>query len=154
VRQRSEGYHYRVQASEYVCAWVASLHKNGRADVRWLTSWLTDPWALRELERKLELPKLPFQSPNHLYPARIHAQPGLDWWKWQAARPLIHAGTPLIWIDDDFSTFLDPAVRESLLTNQSVLLIEPDEAIGITAEHIAKVTQFLARTKLPSRMSG
>lgn len=151
IQQRSDGYRYRVQASVYVCSWIAHLANGGLMDVRWLTSWQADPWALRELEHKLELPWLPFQPTAHLYPARTNPQPGLDWWKWQAVKPLLEAGTPFVWIDDDLSRLLSEAVRAELSANPRVLLVEPDEALGVTQEHIAKVTWFLARNRTDAR---
>jgi hypothetical protein len=144
VNQRSDGYRYRVQISEYVCSWIANLDPQ-LVEVRWLTSWLTDPWALRSLETKLDLPHLAFQPTAPLYPATTNSQPGLDWWKWQAVRPVIDAGTPLVWIDDELTKLLDPGVREGLLANPRVLLVEPDETQGITATEIGRVYSFRAR---------
>lgn len=122
---------------------IRAIHATGQVRIRWASSWC--PYA-RKVERKLGLPPLGVAFTSGYQGDKLKQV------KLVAARLALKTGGDLIWTDDDafdgtpeqlFGDLPDPASR--------VLLIKPQETLGLTPGHLADIRAFIAHRTDPGR---
>lgn len=126
----AEGVRWPITFSPTVMATVARLHRSGAVEVRWLTTWAGE--ANGELRELLGLPELAVAGA----PAAAEA-----WWKLPLAMAVATEGRPLIWTDDDLR--YSAAALEWLETLPAALGIAPRPSVGLTAEQLGRIEEFL-----------
>src|SRR5689334_10587705 len=119
-----------------VIAAINELHRAGRVEICWLTTWESDAATL--LGPALEFDE--FRTPARLLRARLETQPG--WWKWESVKSHAdedeHGERAVIWTDDDLGDaraivpelgkWFDDRDARGLVT----LGISPNPARGLT----------------------
>lgn len=115
---------------------IGALHRGGRAEVRWCTTWC--PWA-DLLERALRLPTL-----TRAFADEIPSGPAGDERKLAAARQVLADGRRLVWTDDTAIPASGPE-RDALTEAGRSLLIAPSPRRGLRPEHMASIEVFATR---------
>lgn len=130
---------------------INRLFLAGRADIRWLTTWLDE--ANDSLGRLVGLPELPVVprfnkagaggGPHGFLGVRAGATD--RWWKLAAARRLLdpQPHRPLVWTDDDLVWEADARVWAEQRQGPT-LLVAPATDVGLTAEHLTAIDEFCA----------
>lgn len=136
-----------------VVDWLNALDDSGRAEIRWHTTWLADAQRIADLvglNRFDVADSTPEVADGDVYGlasqelAVARIREGLpQWWKYGAARRVLEAGHPLIWMDDDITEHLPRVRRENLAANGSVLFLCPDQYTGLTPKHLRLAEKFL-----------
>lgn len=112
---------------------IRLIHEQGRAELRWCTTW--NAWA-EQLERTWGLPELVRTAPN--IPA---GGPG-DAMKATIAAGVLASGRRLVWADDTAVPSLS-ANHPAKMASTSALLIAPDGYHGLSPEHMDSIDMFL-----------
>jgi hypothetical protein len=140
---------YPITWDTRVIATINELHRAGRVEICWLTTWESD--AARLLAPALEFDD--FRTP----PMSQRLLPGGrgSWWKWESVKHHAvedhHDQRAIIWTDDDLGDarvilpglaewFRDRASREL-----ETLGISPNPARGLTMAHLADVRSVCSR---------
>lgn len=141
----------KVNGFPILCArpaldFITAVHKEGRAEVRWHTTWQKDS-AL--IEQAYGLPSLPVQDCPE-----FAGRYGNDaWFKLPAAeRVVMKEGRDLIWTDDDLvlCNHGDEWVTlEYMKDERRVLTIAPHDTTGLTPKHLRQIAEFLG-TQYPA----
>jgi len=108
---------------------VARIHRGGRAEVRWLTSW--DAEMLSDWERlglRFEVERRPAGGRRRWGKANAVEQ-------WMVRHP----GRRVVWTDDD----LTPA-RLRGFDRARMLTLAPDPSVGLTVADVARIEAWLA----------
>ncbi|WMY79473.1 HAD domain-containing protein [Citricoccus sp. I39-566] len=113
--------------------WITKIREN--ADICWASTWEYD--ANRHLVPLLRIEPLPVGISVAAQRPRFHDGP-MDW----KARALQQAfpGRPVVWIDDLNFT----ADHDDWCDRPDRLLINTDPAIGMTAEHMTQIEEFVS----------
>lgn len=118
---------------------IRSLHRSGKVEVRWCTTWCPDAHRLEQLWR---LPPL----------ARaISADPmprGSECWplKLAAARAVLAEGRRLVWTDDDAIPLPGPDLDELTASGQALLIV-PKSNRGLQPEDLDRIESFIAASQ-------
>lgn len=134
-----------------VIDWLTSVHTEGRAEIRWHTTWQAQ--ALR-FGQMAGLPMFGVQecpewarfceNGGALKADLIRAcQP--PWWKYPAAERVASEGHPVVWIDDDITWEIPPRTRGALTKAHKLCLVSPSEGMGIAPKNMRQVDEFLAK---------
>lgn len=144
------GKEWPITWSVEVIEFLTRVHVEGRAEIRWHTTWQHEAKNLADL---VGLPKFPValapeaprdDVPNgELIAARM--RDGLPaWWKYGAARRVvIEEGRPLLWIDDDITYELNRRERGVMSLMGAVQLISPSQETGLIPRHLREIEAFL-----------
>lgn len=117
---------------------LGGLHRAGRVELRWATTWVDES---RQLERLFGLPELATAFAG-LGPSPAVKTPAL---KIAAALLVLEQERrPLIWTDDDAIPARGPLRQAIESAGPPTLLIAPDPRYGLQPEDLAAVTAFLA----------
>lgn len=147
----SAGKRWPIAWSTNVIEFLTRVHSEGRAEIRWHTTWQHDAQNLADL---VGLPTFPVASApeaptddglnGELIAARI--RDGLPaWWKYGAARRMvIEERRPLIWIDDDITSELPRRIRDALDRLGPVSFVSPDSKTGLIPRHLREIDTFLS----------
>ncbi|MBF9129500.1 hypothetical protein I0C86_11055 [Plantactinospora sp. S1510] len=125
-----------------VADFLRQVHEEGRAEIRWHTTWQQEAGAVGKL---LDLPAFPVQpSPEWAVQLRGETE---EWWKIGAALRVAEAeGRSLVWTDDDAgSRHLRRRVRARLTSVVPCLIVVPSPRAGLTPKHLRKIDAFLTR---------
>lgn len=118
---------------------IRAVHDGGGVAIRWATSWC--PYA-RKVERKLGLPEF-----GRAFTVGYEGD-RLKQVKLVAARLALAAGNDLIWTDDDaFDGTGEQLFTDVVDVSGRVLLIKPQEQLGLTPTHMADIRAFIAARK-------
>ncbi|MDT5033211.1 MAG: hypothetical protein QOC94_3382 [Actinoplanes sp.] len=136
VWSRTDQASYPLRWSPVLIDRIRALHVDGRAEVRWCTTWCPDAdelehlWRLPELERALTADPMPR---------------GVACWplKLAAARAVLADGRRLIWTDDDAQPKPGPD-RDELTANGLALLIAPRPNRGLSPQDLDRIEAFAA----------
>lgn len=128
---------WRMQISQSVVDWLKDIHADGRAEIRWHTTW--QEGAL-DIGDKVGLPTFPVvDAPETNWnPIEMRKQ----WWKTPAAfRVVRDEGRRLIWVDDDISYHLAPSDSHLLKTarRNGVFLVSPRTATGLCPRDMGQI---------------
>ncbi len=138
--------------SHGVVEFLTRIHTEGRAEIRWHTTWQHDAQNLADL---VGLPAFPVADApecpredilnGELIAARI--RDGLPaWWKYGAARRVvIDERRPLIWADDDITRELTRRERDAMALMGPVCFVSPDQTTGLIPRHLREIKTFLDR---------
>ena len=147
-----DGRTWPITWSVDVIDFLTGVHEEGRAEIRWHTTWQHDAQNLADL---VGLPKFPIADapeaprdgvPNgELTAARM--RDGLPaWWKYGAARRVvIEERRPLVWVDDDITMELSRRTRDNLANIGPVRYISPDSTTGLIPRNLGEIDAFLSR---------
>lgn len=134
----------RVHCAGFVIRWapalvdrIKGLHRAGRVEIRWSSTWCGYPSQLAELSARLGLK---FES------AFGDRPPGKTWadLKVHAAIDALTAGRRIIWTDDDevgAARHLFPQIAEAEADGRA-LLIAPRSNRGLQREHLDQIQAF------------
>lgn len=125
-----------ILAARPVLDFVADVHRRGRVEIRWHSTWRTA--AVTAFAPALGLPST---IPISVAPEWTD-RPVLQWWKLGAAERAVAAGRTLIWTDDDLRVYTDEAER---LASPGNLLIAPHGDTGLTPDDLHRIATFLRR---------
>ena len=125
-----------IVAAQPVLDFIWVVHAEGRAEIRWHTSWQE---FANNVSRSLGLPEFPLQ------PAPEFDEPiGFTWWKLPAARRVLaDEGRRLIWTDDDVAEEMTRLERRELQATGRALLLCPDTMTGLRRRHLKRIEAFL-----------
>jgi hypothetical protein len=131
--------------SRPVADFIRQVHEQGRAEIRWHTTWQQDASAVGKL---LDLPDFPVQdSPEwgeHISGGHIKRHDD-TWWKIGAAlRVVEEEKRPLVWTDDDCNAFSLPrATRERICAAMPTLIVCPSDTAGLSPKNLRVIDEFL-----------
>ncbi|WP_436492730.1 hypothetical protein [Actinokineospora sp. HUAS TT18] len=132
----SGGVGYRMRWAPALVREIVALHRGGRVEIRWATTWVDD---IGQVERLLKLPGFPTAfttlgaDPSVKAPERKAA----------AAIEIVEVERrPLIWTDDDAIPTHGPLI-ERLSIQLPTLFIRPDARRGLQPEDCAAISEFL-----------
>jgi hypothetical protein len=142
------GVRWPLLAARPVLDFVRRVHRAGRAEIRWHTTWQSEAAAV---SRALDLPDFAVQPAPEFdswQRQRIGgaAPLGATWWKLPAAeRVADDEGRPLLWTDDDAEAQLGPAAaeRHPLYARDDVLVVVPRTEVGLTPLDLLAIDAFL-----------
>jgi hypothetical protein len=124
-----------------VVDFIREVHRAGRAEIRWHTTW--QEWA-HSLSASLDLPEFPVQeAPEWAVHLRGETE---SWWKVGAAlRVVEEEKRPLLWTDDDADSFwnLPADVRLRITSAQPTLIVAPSSYTGLCRRHLRQIDAFL-----------
>jgi hypothetical protein len=129
-----------------VVDFIREVHKAGRAEIRWHTTW--QEWA-HSLSKLLDLPKFPVQEAPEWQAFLANDRVKLhddEWWKIGAAlRVVEEEKRPLLWTDDDADSFwnLPADVRRRITSAQPTLIVAPSSYTGLCRRHLRQIDEFL-----------
>lgn len=127
-----------------VTARLGELHKSGRVEIRWLTTWTTD--ADRLLAGPMGLPRGLTAYERDTGPSGFAGPWGgrSGWWKLDVARAVAEAGPDrrIVWIDDDLAEQAADT-GEWLAAHSHVLVVAPDLFVGLTHEQLDEIEAWL-----------
>lgn len=128
--------------------YLSSLHRQGRVEVRWHTTWqeqatefakivgLPEDWAIADA------PEFKAHWPLFAKEQLLKGQPA--WWKYPAAlRVLTEEKRRLIWIDDNLFGKVNRTHRNGLGQLGKVLFICPDGQTGLLSKHMRQIEETL-----------
>lgn len=136
----STGHTWPILAAQPVVDFIRDVHDQGRAEIRWHTTWQDEAVAIEKL---LNLPTFPVQdAPEWAVHLRGETE---EWWKLGAVRRVVtEERRPLVWTDDDADRFQVPAADRALLASATPsLVLCPSPYTGLTPKHLRKIDQFL-----------
>ena len=126
---------FPIVAAEGVLEFVRRVHKDGLAEVRWLTTWEVGDYIL-PLAEKLDLPRFEIAG-------REMDVPLGEWWKLVIAQRVYGQAGPLVWTDDDISFIHAAKVWAHTRPAGTLLAISPNGGQGLHPTHLAKIEAFL-----------
>lgn len=132
------GAFYPIWYRPTVVDFLNELHRDGAAQVLWLTTWRED--APRNLAPALGLDK--FDAAAEVAGADHPFSP--DWWKRNTVRSYLSESKsrPFVWLDDD----LDKSLRRAFADiYPNSLLVRPSPYIGLSDDDLTRVSDFLRR---------
>ncbi len=128
--------------SPSVVARLVGWHKEGLAEIHWLTTWLGD--ANGELGTRLGLPQWPVVG-SHLTedPARSSGGDPFGWWKADLVDEILahDPKRPFVWLDDDLR--VQPRLLARLRAEHDCLLVGPFSETGLTPSQLDRVDTWL-----------
>lgn len=138
---------YSIVYRQVVVDRIALLHKWGRVEVRWLTTWLD---SAPELGDRIGLPRFAVEGRGDW----LREEPG-SWWKSVTAQRISEANpdSPLIWTDDDLEGAADRGEVEWLADRTApTLALSPNWRTGLSDAFLDRIEAFelLAAASLPS----
>jgi hypothetical protein len=141
------GVEWPLLAAGPVLDFVRAVHREGRAEIRWHTTWQHEAAGV---SRALDLPEFPVQAAPEFrssFQAVGGAAPvGATWWKLPAAeRVVAEEGRALLWTDDDAEFQLDGWTGEehALRRTPSVLIVAPRTHVGLAPQDLLAMDAFL-----------
>lgn len=124
-----------------VADFIREVHEQGRAEIRWHTTWQDMAKYVGDL---LKLPDFPVaEAPEWAVHLRAETE---EWWKIGAALRVVEdERRPLVWTDDDLrGTFnLDQPTRDRIASAGPALLLGPNDTTGLTPKHLRMIDEFL-----------
>lgn len=142
-RERVHG--FWILAAQPVLDFIIRAHGDGRAEIRWHTTWQKDA-AL--IEEAFGLPSLPVQECPEFETAHTSER----WWKLPAAeRVVMEECRALVWTDDDITWSVcgkDAGALGRMRQAHRVLTISPSDATGLTQKHLRQIAEFLGKESL------
>lgn len=148
------GVEWPLLAARPVLEFIRKVHRSGRAEIRWHTTWQHEAAGVA---RALGLPDFPVQPVPELaaYQHQLvggAAPTGPAWWKLPAAQRVVGEGRALVWTDDDADAQLRRwNVEHPLYRIPSVLIICPRTEIGLTDCDLLAIDAFLCGPRRRSR---
>jgi|SRR5690242_3889824 len=146
VRTEAKGVGHRwpILVAQPVVDFIRRIHEEGRAEIRWHTTWQHDA---QNLAKVLGLPEFPVQDAPE-YSAWFGVRDRRDdWWKLPAAERVVGVeGRALVWTDDDlrFPTPAEGRAIDALRQAGRVLMISPNDRTGLTPKHLRQIDEFLS----------
>lgn len=143
----ADGATWPIRAARPVLDFIALAHEQGRAEVRWHTTWQHDALALAEA---LGLPEFGVQDAPE-YAARTDALRRGRWWKLPAAQRVMQdEGRSLLWTDDDAAWDLGREQEAYLASLGSLLVVAPSQQTGLCKRHLRLIDEFLPAAEVQS----
>ena len=156
---RAGGVDWPILFSPTAMRAVRSMHEDGLAEIRWLTTWRTA--ANDSLRHLVGLPAFPVEGmtpPGDQSPSSqegdvhesvashggLFGQRGSEWWKLTVVREVVDrqgGDRPLVWTDDDLRFEPEAAawVRDHVRT---ALLVAPSTRTGLAPEDLQTIRSF------------
>jgi len=129
---------WRILAARPVLDLIRSVHEQGRAEIRWHTTWQE---TAREVATALDLPEFAVQDAPEFY--QLEEELRRDrWWKLPAVWRVLAEGRRVLWTDDDASTDLTTA-QKATLAAAGCHVVSPDPMTGLCKRHLREIDEFL-----------
>jgi hypothetical protein len=134
-----------ILAARPVVDFIRQVHEQGRAEIRWHSTWQHDAKAVADL---LDLPDFPVQEAPE-WPDSAHDE---VWWKLPAVQrvardgwqPEFRQSRALVWTDDDaYGIDLPERDVAALRSTCPLLLVVPQARLGLTPKHLREIDAFL-----------
>jgi hypothetical protein len=135
----SAGVGYRLRWAPALIARVRALHRTGRVEIRWCTTWCSDA---EQVERVVGLPAFERCWRHELNSTAAAIA------KLAAAREVLDRGHPLVWTDDAVVPASGP-VHDELTAGGRALLIAPKPGRGLQPEHLDEIEAFIESHQAP-----
>lgn len=144
VQAKASNGTFPIVAAEPVLDFVRRVHKDGLAEVRWLTTWEDDD-AVYPLATQLDLPDFPIAGRAGTdYGAGAEAGQGLNyWWKLPVAQKVYGERFSLLWTDDDISYHRPAKLWVRSQPTGTVLAVSPNSGQGLMQVHLDKIERWL-----------
>lgn len=151
LTEELSGINFHMKWATPVIDWLASIHTQGLAEIRWHSTWQ------EQAPRFGELAGLPvfgvqecpewakFNANGSALRAELIRNCQVPWWKYPAAERVASEGHPVVWIDDDITWEIQPKTRAALTRVHKLCLVSPSEGMGIAPKHMRQVDTFLAK---------
>jgi hypothetical protein len=127
---------------------INELHRAGRVEICWLTTWESDAAQLLAPALEFDEFRVPARSSRFLPPARG------GWWKWQSVKHHAeedgHERRSIIWTDDDLddARTIVPELERWFADRNArglrTLGISPDPARGLTMQDLEQIRAVCA----------
>jgi HAD domain in Swiss Army Knife RNA repair proteins len=135
-RAYDNGREWKIRWAPQLITRIRTLHKAGKVEVRWCTTWCSQA---DQLERLFKLPVLERAFTEELRDFACSEA------KLAAARAVLASGRRLIWTDDVEVPVprQEPELYAELTAGGRALLIRPDERDGLRPEHMDEIEAFV-----------
>ncbi|MFJ8097848.1 HAD domain-containing protein [Streptomyces griseofuscus] len=135
-------------ADDPVTVWLSPSHgpllmdviRTGLVTPVWCTSWRQDATTL--IGPLLGLPSLPYVDLPR--PQITTSHPNGYLWKRDHVDVWL-GDMPVAWVDDDFTALDHAWAAERTARGMATFLVQPDPHIGLLAEHLAEVMEWVGR---------
>ncbi len=131
--------------SNNVADFIRRVDQEGRAEIRWHTTWQQEASAVAKL---LDLPDFPVQEApewgDYLIRGRVKLHDD-EWWKVGAALRVVEVEKrPLVWIDDDADRWnLPQATKDRIVAAAPALIVCPSSLCGLSPKNLRMIDEFL-----------
>lgn len=134
-------------AARPVLEFVARMHEEGLAEVRWHTTW---QHAAHKIEDEFGLPEFAVQDAPE-FGDRSYQIRGGKWFKLPAAERLIEEGRTVLWTDDDLAWQHPGTVKRinKLRATGRLLTIAPRYNEGLTPSRLLQIEKWLRAQRDP-----
>jgi hypothetical protein len=141
-RARSGGFEFTMRFAPPLVQRIVALHRTGRVEVRWATTWVDD---IEQIRLLMGLPTWPCAF-------SLNGSDAVDEAKHRAALDVVRGERrPLIWTDDDVVPREGShAARTLHEQGPAVLLLRPDPARGLQPHHVEQIETFVAEWADPN----
>ncbi len=132
-------------AARPVLEFLCRIHHEGRAEIRWHTTW---QWHAVNVGAALDLPDWPVAdcpefAEHDVQIAAPLAANGRPWWKLPAAQRVLDEGRALVWTDDDARHQLRRKDRVGWADR--ALVVAPPVESGLTPRQLRRIDTWLTR---------
>lgn len=134
---------WRILAARPVLDFIRSVHEQGRAEIRWHTTWQERS---AEVAKALDLPDFPVQEAPEFDQTEEHLRRD-QWWKLPAVWRVLSEGHRVLWTDDDASWDLT-ADQKTRLAAAGCHIVSPDPMTGLYKKHLQQIDEFLPPARL------
>lgn len=125
-----------IRTAQPVVDFIRKVHEQGRAQIRWHTTWQE---SANDLGAELGLPEFSvLAAPEFTNNATRHS-----WWKLPGALRVLDEERPLVWTDDDATVGRILPTLHDWLCESPNLLIAPRLHLGLTPKHLAAIDRHL-----------
>ncbi len=130
-------------AAQPVLQFLRDVHEQGRAEIRWHTTWQRHAV---NVGAALALPLWPVHDCPEFYMDETQIAVPLTtkvsrWWKLPAAQRVLTEGRPLLWTDDDARYQLRRA--DVAAWGSRALVVSPSASNGLTRHHLRRINTWL-----------
>jgi hypothetical protein len=145
------GVDWPLLAARPVLDFVRRVHRTGRAEIRWHSTWQHEAAAVADA---LGLPDFAVQPSPEFHARRGQrvggaAPVGATWWKLGAAERLVDGGRTLVWTDDDADVQLGRLAEHRLRGMSTTLILAPRTDVGLTPADLCAIDAFLGLAAAP-----
>lgn len=128
---------WRILAAAPVVELIRSVHEQGRAEIRWHTTWQSQA---ANVAKVLDLPEFAVEhAPEYDWDEERHRA---QWWKLPAVWREVANGRRILWTDDDASYYLTTE-QKIRLRQAHVQIVSPSFTEGLCKKHLRIIDEWL-----------
>lgn len=128
---------------------IRTMHDNGMAEVRWLTTWEDQANAdlapslgfMDDLVVSGRREESQLERPRKFSESRQSYREDVGWWKLEFAQAVYDSGVPVVWTDDDIVYATDAVAWLNTTDPARMCWVAPNS--GLTPDDLTRIEQFI-----------